>query len=321
MMELSKEKLLELLQTMLTIRAFETPLENLVFDGKIPGTVHQSIGQEATAVGTVAPLKKEDRIFTFHRSHGNLIAKGLEPKLMMAELWGKSTGYCKGKGGSMHITCPELGAMGSNGIVGIVSVLSNGPALYSKIKGTKTVSVAYFGDGASNQGSIHEAMNLASIWKLPTIFVLENNHYAESTPSEYACSVTDFTLRGKAHNIPSYNVEGSDVLEVYEKMSEAVNNARNGLGPSFLAVDLYRYKGHQIGEPEGYRTKEEIENYINTKDCINKFKVYLQDKQYLGEIEFENMKKKAEAIIDDAIKFADESPYPDVSEVYTDVYV
>lgn len=320
-MELSKDRLLEMLQTMLIIRAFETPLEPLVFEGKIPGTVHQSIGQEAAAVGTVFPLKKQDRIFTFHRSHGNLISKGLDPKLMMAELWGKSTGYCKGKGGSMHITCPELGAMGSNGIVGIVSVLSNGPSLYSKVKGKDIVSVAYFGDGASNQGSIHEAMNLAAIWKLATIFVLENNHYAESTPSEYACSVRDFTLRGKAHGIPSYNVDGSDVLAVYEAMTSAIDNAREGNGPSFLAIDLYRYKGHQVGEPLGYRTDKEVQDYIDKKDCINNFRKYLTSKGYLADEEFENMKNKAERIIDEAIRFADESPWPEKSEVYTDVFV
>ena len=281
-MEISKDRLLEMLQTMLIIRAFETPLDSLVFEGKIPGTVHQSIGQEAAAVGTVFPLNKEDRIFTFHRSHGNLITKGLDPKLMMAELWGKSTGYCKGKGGSMHITCRELGAMGSNGIVGMVSVLANGPALYSKIKGKNMVSVAYFGDGASNQGSIHEAMNLASIWKLPTIFVLENNHYAEATPAEYACSVQDFTLRGKAHGINSYYADGSDVLAVFEIMSTAVENARKDSLPSFIVLDLYRYKGHQVGEPLGYRTDKEVQDYIDNKDCISNFKKYLNGKRLLG---------------------------------------
>jgi acetoin:2,6-dichlorophenolindophenol oxidoreductase subunit alpha len=320
-MEFSKERLLEMLQTMLTIRAFETPLESLVFESKIPGTVHQSIGQEAAAVGTIFPLSKEDRIFTFHRSHGNLIAKGLEPKFMMAELWGKATGYCKGKGGSMHITCREMGAMGSNGIVGMVSVLSNGPALYSKVKGKNIVSVAFFGDGASNQGSIHEAMNLAAIWKLPTIFVLENNHYAESTPAEYACSVTDFTLRGKAHGLRTFSADGSDVLAVYSVMKSAVDFAKKGEGPSFIVLDLYRYKGHQIGEPLGYRTDKEVQDYIDKKDCINNFRKYLTGLGYLDDAEFDRMKQKAERIIDEAIKFAEDSPWPETSETYTDVFV
>ena len=319
-MNLTKEKMLDMLQTMLTIREFETPLENLFYEGKIPGAIHQSVGQEGAAVGTVSALEKTDYIFTFHRSHGNLIAKGLEPKLMMAELMGKATGYCKGKGGSMHLTYPKLGAMGSNGIVGIVTVLANGPALHAKLKGKKNVSVAYFGDGASNQGSVHEGMNLASIWKLPTIFVLENNHYAECTAAEYACSVKDFKKRALAHDMPAFEASGSDVLEVYDNMSRAVERARNGSGPSLLVLDLYRYKGHQVGEPEGYRTKEEIEEYISKKDCIKNFKDFLLKKGHITEKDYERMAEKAKNIISDAIKFADDSPWPDKSETYTDVY-
>ena len=320
-MKLPKNKLLEIMELMLLIREFETPLEKLVHDGKIPGVVHQSNGQEAVAVGTALPLKKEDYIFTHHRSHGVLLSKGLDPKRMMAEIFGKATGYCKGKGGSMHITCPEYGAMGSNGIVAAVSVLCNGPALYSKLKGLDRVSVSYFGDGGSNQGFVHEAMNLASIWKLPTIFVLENNHYAESTPSEYACSVKDFTLRGRAHNIPSYNVDGSDVLEVYNVMQKAITDAKNKKGPSFLAIDTYRYKGHQVGEPLGYRTEEEVENYIKEKDPIMKFKKYLLKEGHVNEEYFRKVEEKAKKTIAEAIKFADDSPSPDPAETYTDVFV
>jgi acetoin:2,6-dichlorophenolindophenol oxidoreductase subunit alpha len=320
-MELSKEKMLSMLQTMLIVRAFESPLEDLTFGGKVPGTVHLSIGQEGAAIGTVTALEKTDSIFTFHRSHGNLIAKGLDPKLMMAELWGKATGYCKGKGGSMHITSPEYGVMGSNGIVGIVTVLANGPALYAKLKGTKDVSVAYFGDGASNQGSVHEGMNLASIWKLPTIFVLENNHYAECTNAEYACSVKDFTKRAVAHDMPSFAADGSDVLDVYDNMCQAVKRARNGEGPSLLVLELYRYKGHHVGDPDSYRTKEEVDYHMQNKDCIQRFKKVLIDKRYLSEEEFKRMKEEAYKTIEDAIKFAEESPWPDKSETYTDVYV
>jgi len=320
-MKLPKKKLLEIMDLMLLSRAFETPLEQLVHDGKIPGVVHQSNGQEANAAGTILPLEKEDYIFTHHRSHGVLLAKGLDPKRMMAEIFGKATGYCKGKGGSMHITCPELGAMGSNGIVAAVTVLANGPALHAKVKGLERVSVCYFGDGGSNQGFVHEAMNLASIWKLPTIFILENNHYAEATPSEYACSVKDFTLRGKAHNIPSYNVDGSDVLEVHEVMQKAVSDAKNKKGPSFLVIDCYRYKGHQVGEPLGYRTDEEIENYRKKKDPIMKFKKYLLEKGHMKEEDFKEMENKAKKIIDEAIKFADDSPFPEPAETYTEVFV
>lgn len=319
-MELTNEKMIEMLQTMLIIREFETPLERLFYEGKIPGAIHQSLGQEGAATGTVFALDKTDYIFTFHRSHGNLIAKGLEPKYMMAELFGKATGYCKGKGGSMHLTYPKLGAMGSNGIVGIVTVLANGPALYSKLKGKNNISVAYFGDGASNQGSVHEGMNLASIWKLPTIFVLENNHYAEATPAEYSCSVKDFKKRAVAHDMPAFEAKGSDVLEVFDNMSKAVKRARNGEGPSLLVLDLYRYKGHQVGEPEGYRTKEEIEDYMVNKDCIKNFKALLINKGLITEESSKTMEDKAKSIISEAIKFAEDSPWPDVSETYTDVY-
>lgn len=319
-MEMSKEMLLDILKKMLLARSFDTPFDKLVFDGKIPATVHQCIGQEGI-IGTVIPLRKDDYIFTGHRSHGVLLAKGLDPKKMMAEIFGKSNGYCKGKAGSMHITSPENGAMGSNGILGYVTVLVNGPAFYCKLKNIDRVSVAYFGDGASNQGFISEGMNLASIWKLPTIFVLENNHYAESTAAEYACSVKDLTLKGKANNIPGYNVDGSDVLEVVKVMEEAVANARNKKGPSMLVIDCYRYKGHQIGAPEGYRTIEEIENYKRTRDPIMKFKNYLIGLGYLNEEEYQDMEKEAQVIVAEAIKFADESPYPDPAETYTDVYV
>ncbi|MDD3520510.1 MAG: thiamine pyrophosphate-dependent dehydrogenase E1 component subunit alpha [Actinomycetota bacterium] len=319
-MKLSKEILLDMLEKMLLARAFDTPLDNLVFESKIPATVHQCIGQEGN-IGTIFPLNKDDYIFTGHRSHGLLLAKGLDPKKMMAEIFGKSTGYNKGKGGSMHITAPEYGALGSNGILGYVTVLVNGPAFYSKLKKLKKVSVAYFGEGASNQGFVHEGMNLAAIWKLPTIFVLENNHYAEATAVEYACSTQDLTLRGKAYGIPSYNVDGSDILEVYNKMQEIVSNARNNKGPSLLVIDCYRYKGHQIGEPGGYRLEEEIQNYKNTKDPIIKFKKHLISLGYLDENKYLELEKRAKKIIDDAIKFADESPYPDPSETYTEVYV
>ena len=319
-MELKNEKMIEMLQTMLIIREFETPLERLFYEGKIPGAIHQSLGQEGAATGTVFALDKADYIFTFHRSHGNMIAKGLDPRYMMAELFGKATGYCKGKGGSMHLTYPKLGAMGSNGIVGIVTVLANGPALYSKLKGKNNVSVAYFGDGASNQGSVHEGMNLASIWKLPTIFVLENNHYAEATPAEYSCSVKDFKKRAVAHDMPAFEAKGSDVLEVFDNMSKAVKRARNGEGPSLLVLDLYRYKGHQVGEPEGYRTKEEIEDHMVNKDSIKNFKALLINKGLITEESFKTMEDKAKSIISEAIKFAEDSPWPDVSETYTDVY-
>ena len=189
---------------------------------------------------------------------------------MMAELWGKSTGYCRGRGGSMHIMDVKNRLMGTTGIVGGGMPQANGPALKSMIKGTKEVSVVFFGDGASNQGTFHEALNLASIWKLPTIFVLVNNHYAEATPIEYACNIKNLADRAKSYGIPGVSVDGMDVLKVYEAAAEAVQRARKGEGPTLLVLDTYRYAGHYVGEPEGYRTDEEIESY-KKKDCILNF--------------------------------------------------
>jgi len=320
-MNLTKEKMLEMLQTMLIIREFETPLENLLQEDKTPGDIHQCIGQEASAVGVCFALEKRDYVFSNHRGHGHCIAKGLEPKFMMAELAGKVTGYSRGRGGSMHIMDLKNRLMGTSGIVGGSIPLANGPALYSKLKGKKDVSVAFFGDGASNQGSVHESMNLASIWKLPTIFVLENNHYAECTPAEYTCSVKDFKKRAAAYNMQAFEADGSEVLDVFSKMTQAVERARSGLGPSFLILDLYRYKGHYIGEPGGYRTEEEIENYMNKKDCIKNFKDSLIKKGFITEKDYDQMAERAKNIISDAIKFAEDSSWPDISETYKDVYV
>jgi len=320
-MNLTKEKMLDMLETMLLIREFETPLENMLFEQKTPGDIHQCIGEEASAVGVCFALEKKDYVFSNHRGHGHCIAKGLEPKFIMAELEGKVTGYSKGRGGSMHIMDIKNGLMGTSGIVAGSVPLANGPALKAKLKGTDEVSVVFFGDGGSNQGSVHESMNLASIWKLPTIFVLENNHYAECTAAEYSCSIKDFTKRALSYDMQAFQADGSDVVDVYNKASEAVKHARSGQGPSLLVIDLYRYKGHYIGEPEGYRTKEEIEEYMTQKDPIKNFKNSLIKKGFITENDYDKMLEKVKSIITDAIKFADESPWPDKSETYRDVYV
>jgi acetoin:2,6-dichlorophenolindophenol oxidoreductase subunit alpha len=319
-MDLGKEKLINMLQMMLTIREFEMSVDYLFKEGRVVGAVHLSTGQEASAVGVVTVLEKNDYIFTHHRGHGHQIVKGLDIKKMMAELWGKSTGNCKGKSGSMHLMDIEHNAMGANGILAMATIHVNGTALYSKIYNTKQISVAFLGDGSANQGSVHEGMNLASIWKLPCIFVLENNHYAEATPVEYACNIKDLSERASGYGIASLKADGSDVLDIYDKTTQAVNRARNGDGPTLLVVDLYRYAGHYVGDPEGYRSKEEIEEHMEN-DCILKFKNHLKELGYINEEDFIKMKEKSKVIIEEAIKFADESPLPEVSETYTDVYV
>ena len=269
-MDLNKEKLLEMLKHMITTRYFELSVDRLYREGKIPGGCHLGYGEESTGIGVIAALDKTDYVFSNHRGHGHCIAKGLDLNRMMAELWGKSTGYCRGRGGSMHIMDVKNRLMGTTGIVGGGMPQANGPALKSMIKGTKEVSVVFFGDGASNQGTFHEALNLASIWKLPTIFVLVNNHYAEATPIEYACNIKNLADRAKSYGIPGVSVDGMDVLKVYEAAAEAVQRARKGEGPTLLVLDTYRYAGHYVGEPEGYRTDEEIKSY-KKKDCILNF--------------------------------------------------
>jgi acetoin:2,6-dichlorophenolindophenol oxidoreductase subunit alpha len=319
-LNLNKEKLLEMLKHMITTRYFELSVDRLYREGKIPGGCHLGYGEESTGIGVIAALEKTDYVFSNHRGHGHCIAKGLDLNRMMAELWGKSTGYCRGRGGSMHIMDVKNRLMGTTGIVGGGMPQANGPALKSLIKGTKEVSVVFFGDGASNQGTFHEALNLASIWKLPTIFVLVNNHYAEATPVEYVCNIKNLADRAKSYGIPGVSVDGMDVLMVYDAATEAVQRARKGEGPTLLVLDTYRYAGHYVGEPEGYRTDEEIEIY-KKKDCILNFKKYLIENKFLNEEEYKAIDESAKKDLEKAIEFADKSPLPDISDIDTDVYV
>ena len=320
MLNLNSEKLIEMLRQMITTRYFELAVDRLFREGKIPGGCHLGYGEESTGIGVIAALDKNDYVFSNHRGHGHCIAKGLDLKLMMAELEGKSTGYCRGRGGSMHIMDVKNRLMGTTGIVGGGIPQANGPALKSLIKGTKEVSVVFFGDGACNQGTFHEALNLASIWKLPTIFVLVNNHYAEATPVEYSCNIKNLADRAKSYGIPGVSVNGMDVLEVYDAAYEAVQRARKGEGPTLLVLDTYRYAGHYVGEPEGYRTEEEIESY-KKKDCILNFKNYLIKNKFLDENEYNMIDANAKKDIEKAIEFADNSPCPNISDIDTDVYV
>jgi pyruvate dehydrogenase E1 component alpha subunit len=320
-MAVPKKKMIEMYTTMLKIRMFESRVSELFAANKIPGVVHLYIGEEAVAAGVCANLRKEDYITSTHRGHGHLLAKGGEIGLMLAELFGKKTGYCKGKGGSMHIADIDLGILGANGIVGGGAPLAVGAGLAAKYRGSDAVAVCFFGDGAANQGTTHEAMNLASCWKLPVLFVAENNMYGLSTCTEYALCIDDVADRASAYCIPGIVVDGNDVIAVYEAASEAVKRARKGQGPTLIECKTYRHRGHTEGDPgTAYRSKEEIAEW-KEKDPIPRFEKKLLQAKVLAKKKMNDIKKSFEQELDEGLKFADDSPYPDSSDMLVDVYV
>ena len=315
----NKEQLLWMYETMVTIRRFEEQSKREADAGKLRG-MHSAIGQEAVPTGVCAHLTDKDYILGTHRSHHHCIAKGVDLNKMMAELLGKATGTNKGKGGTMHIADISKGMLGANGVVGSNIPVATGAALSAQLQGTDSVSVVFFGDGASSQGSLHEAMNLASIWKLPTVFLCENNRYAESTPFEYAVAGGSIANRAAGYDMPGVLVDGQNVLEVYEVSGEAVKRARAGEGPTLIEAQTYRYMGHfGADNPLGYRTEEE-EEYYKSRDCIDHLKGYLLENEVASNADIEKMDDTALKSVASAIKFADESPFPDPEELYTDVY-
>jgi pyruvate dehydrogenase E1 component alpha subunit len=316
-MELTKEKLLGFYETMMTIRAFESKAVELFADNKLPGFVHLYLGEEAVATGVCGSLAVKDYITSTHRGHGHLIAKGGNVNLMMAELFGKATGYCKGKGGSMHIADVELGILGANGIVGAGQPIAAGAAFACKYKKTDAVTVCFFGDGASNRGTFHEALNMASIWKLPLVFVCENNMYGISNCQRDHMRVTDVSDRAAAYGIPGMTVDGNDVVAVYEAAFEAAERARKGDGPSLIECKTWRWRGHFEGDPGAYKNQEEQEAWLK-KDPIPRLARKLIDLNYSQEIA--EIQTKVEAKIAAAITFAQESPYPNPEDALTDVY-
>jgi pyruvate dehydrogenase E1 component alpha subunit len=320
MAEISKEKLLWMYERMRLIRTFEDRVADLFTQGNLPGFVHLYAGEEAIAVGVMAHLKDRDRITSTHRGHGHCIAKGVDIKGMMAELYGKATGLCKGRGSSMHIADIGKGMLGANGIVGAGGPLACGSALTTKVLGTDEVTICFFGDGAAEQGTIHESMNLAAIWKLPLVFVCENNMYAVTTPISYHCAAGEICARAMAYDIPGVAIDGTDVLAVFETAGEAVNRARRGEGPSLIEVRAFRYYGHFMGEPQTYKTKEEIEGY-KARDPIKAFKSRLLERGQASESELTKIDILAEKAVDEAVRFAEESPLPAPEECLTDVYV
>ena len=318
--ELNKDSLLWMYETMVTIRRFEEQSRREADAGKLRG-MHSSIGQEAVPTGICAHLRDDDYVLGTHRSHHHCIAKGVDLNEMMAELLGKSTGTNKGKGGTMHIADINKGMLGANGVVGSNIPVATGVALSAKVRGSDQVSVVFFGDGASSQGSLHEAMNIASIWKLPTLFVCENNRYAESTPFEYAVAGGSVANRAAGYDMPGVLVDGQSALDMFEVGREAVARARAGEGPTLIEAQTYRYQGHfGADDPLGYRTQEE-EDYYEARDCIATLRAHITDGGYATEGEIEALEARALQVVTAAAAFADESPFPDASELTTDVYV
>ena len=323
-MDVGKDKLLEMYRSMQRIRQFETKTRDLALANELPGFVHVSIGEEASATGVCAALRKTDRITSTHRGHGHLLAKGGQPNRMMAELFGKRTGYCKGKGGSMHIVDYALGILGANGIVGGGLPIATGSALAAVIADRDDVTVCFFGDGASNEGTFHESLNLAAVWKLPVVFVCENNGYGEFTPMHTVTSVRDIAQRAQSYNIPGKIVDGNDLMEVFAQASEAIARARAGEGPTLLECKTYRWEGHVVGEAaflgEGaYRPTAEVEEW-KRKCPIIRYQQFLLDGGKVAKAELDRIDAETTAELEDAIKFARESALPDVSEVTDDVY-
>lgn len=319
--EFSKELVSDFYRTMWKIRLFEEAVEKLFLDGEIPGFVHLYIGEEAIATGVCANLTNSDYIESTHRGHGHTLAKGADLNRAMAEIFGRKTGFCKGKGGSMHIADFSVGMLGANGVVGGGYNLAVGAAMAIEYQNRKDVSVVFFGDGASNRGTFHEAANMAAAWKLPVIFVCENNQWASTTPHKTQTSVENIADRAVGYGMPSIIVDGNDVFAVYEGMKEAVERARQGGGPTFLEAKTYRIKGHFVGDPEMYRTREEVKEQYETNDPIKHFEKRALQDNLLTKKEMEAIKAEVEKAIEESLEFARTSPYPEVEELFNDLYV
>ncbi|HHY38085.1 MAG TPA: thiamine pyrophosphate-dependent dehydrogenase E1 component subunit alpha [Clostridia bacterium] len=322
-MLLSRDQLLNMYRKMVEARRFEEKVVELFYAAKIPGFLHSAIGQEAIAAGIGAALEPQDRITIHHRGHGHCIAKGLDMKKMMAELFAKKTGYCGGKGGSMHLADFDSGMLGANGIVGGSIPHAVGVALADKMRGTGAVTVCCFGDGASNQGAFHEALNLASIWKVPVVFFCENNLYGMTVPQSYHQAIRNISDRAVGYGMPGVTIDGNDVLEVYVTVRRALDRARKGDGPTLIEAKTYRHRGHWEGDPDAteelYRPREEIEMW-KARDPVVTFERELKERGYISEEEVKAIDEEARRKIEEAIAFAEDSPEPDISEALTDIY-
>lgn len=307
------------LAEMLLIREFESSLDSLSMSGKIPGGLHLSIGQEAVAVGIAAALAPQDLLTCSHRSHHHALAKGLAPRSLMAELYGKATGCRGGRGGSMHLADASVGFLGGNGIVGAGVGIAMGAALGAQMRGLDQVAVGLFGDGGANTGRTWESVNIASVWKLPLIVVCENNMYAVETRSELLTGGGSVSRRAEGFGLPVSTVDGQDVAAVYRATLEARERAARGEGPTFIEARTYRYEGHSTGQVINYRTIEEVEEWRGTRDPIQRLRIALHGAGSLQDEVFDSMVLEARAIVQEAIAFADASPLPDPIEATRDV--
>ena len=320
-MDLTRDQLLGAYRTMRMIRSFEDKLDELVKLGKLGGFLHLYAGEEAVATGVCSHLGDGDVVCSTHRGHGHCIAKGVDVDGMMAELFGRSSGVCKGKGGSMHIADVDKGMLGANGIVGAGIPLATGAALTAKLKKTGGVAVAFFGDGASNQGQFHESLTMASNWKLPVVYVVENNGFGEFTPTEFVVPVKDIAERAVAYAMRSEIADGMDFFDVYEKAGQAIAAARAGEGPTLLECKTYRFRGHFVGDPLVYRSKEESEDWIQNRDPLPAFEARVVE---AGLVEVDALRRidgeVAEALAA-AVEAAEAAPLPRAEDVLSDVYV
>ncbi|MGU1896888.1 thiamine pyrophosphate-dependent dehydrogenase E1 component subunit alpha [Pseudomonas aeruginosa] len=321
MSTLSTDQLLHAYRVMRTIRAFEERLHVEFATGEIPGFVHLYAGEEASAAGVMAHLRDDDCIASTHRGHGHCIAKGVDVHGMMAEIYGKKTGVCQGKGGSMHIADLEKGMLGANGIVGAGAPLAAGAALAAKLKGSDAVAVAFFGDGGSNEGAVFEAMNLAAVWNLPCLFVAENNGYAEATAANWSVACDHIADRAAGFGMPGVTVDGFDFFAVHEAAGAAIERARAGEGPSLIEVKLTRYYGHFEGDAQTYRDPDEVKHYRETRDCLKQFRERTCHAGLLSASDLDAIDAEVEARIEDVVQRAKNDPKPEPDDLLRDVYV
>jgi len=319
-MDLSREQLLDAYRKMRMIRSFEEKLGDLVTAGKMGGFMHLYAGEEAVAVGVCAHLGEHDVVTSTHRGHGHCIAKGVDVGGMMAELFGRATGICKGKGGSMHIADLDKGMLGANGIVGAGIPLATGAGLSAKLLRSGAVAVAFFGDGASNQGAFHESLNMAANWKLPVLYVVENNGFGEFTPTDFVVPVKDIAVRAASYAMKSLIADGMDFFDVYAKAGEALEHCRRGEGPVLLECKTYRFAGHYVGDSLAYRSKEEAEEWIQNRDPLQLFEQHVVEARLVDAGDLRRIDGEVREALEAAVAAAEAAPFPDPSEVTTDVY-
>jgi pyruvate dehydrogenase E1 component alpha subunit len=315
----SKEQYFQWYESMLLMRRFEEKTAQMYLQQKIRGFCHLYIGQEAIVAGTVSATRKTDKHITAYRDHAHPIGLGLHPKYVMAEMFAKVTGCSRGKGGSMHLFSKEVNFLGGHGIVGGQIPLGAGIALAEQYLGTDNICICSMGDGAVRQGALHETFNMAMTWKLPVVFVIENNLYAMGTSVERTSNVTDLWKIGLAYDMPSKPVDGLTVEAVHEAIEEAADRARRGDGPTLLEMKTYRYRGHSMSDAQTYRTKDEVKEY-QKHDPIEKVLLTMKENKWIDDAGIEEMENKVKALVDESVKFAEESPYPDPDDLYNDVY-